>query len=109
MLTDHINKMCQSERSKGESERVNITGSVPTTKNNKPHIITFLVKWRKEIFKKNPALKEELREKIMADFAEKSRSTIESRIDLLKDTIFQLSESVRQNERYTAVIQTSAD
>ena len=56
------------------------------------------------MFKKNPTMKDTLEEAVKRRFADKCTSTPESRNELLKDTIFQLSDSVRQNERYSAVI-----
>ena len=106
ILLDCINNMCISEKSKGENKQVNIDKPAPKIKDNKATIIKFLIKWRKLLFKKNPLMKEELVEGIMADFDTKSRSTVESQSELLKDSVFQLSELVHQNERYTAFIKT---
>jgi hypothetical protein len=104
MLMEHIKAMRDAENNKSESERVNISEPVPKKSANKTRVIEYLVKWRSEVFKKNPTMKDTLEEEVKRNFADKCRSTPESRDELLKDTIFWLSDSVRQNERYSAVI-----
>jgi len=104
ILMERITNMRNIETNKSESERVNISEPVPKKSANKTRVIEYLVKWRSEVFKKNPTMKDTLEEEVKRNFADKCRSTPESRDELLKDTIFWLSDSVRQNERYSAVI-----
>jgi hypothetical protein len=104
MLMERIVTMCNTEKNKSESERINISEPVPKKSISKPRIIEYLVKWRSEVFKKNPTMKDILEEEVKGSYAEKCRSTKDSRRELLQDSIFQLSDSVRQNERYSAVI-----
>ena len=104
ILMERITNMRNTETNKSESERVNISEPVPKKSANKTRVIEYLVKWRIEVFKKNPAMKDILEADVKARSADNCRSTKDSRGRLLDDTIFRLSDSVRQNERYTAAV-----
>lgn len=77
---------------------------VPKKSTKIPSIIKYIVKWRNEVFKKNPTMKDILEEEVTGSFADTCRSSKVSCSELLKDAIFQLSDLVSQNKQYIAVI-----
>ena len=71
---------------------------------NKKVLAEFLVKWRLKVFAKHKSLERKIKDKITASFT--GRSLPASRTELLDNEIlYHLSESVRQNERYTTPIE----
>jgi hypothetical protein len=83
ILMERITNMRNTETNKSESERVNISEPVPKKSANKTRVIEYLVKWRIEVFKKNPAMKDILEEEVKARSADNCRSTKDSRGRLL--------------------------
>ena len=103
-LCELCNVMTLEGEKKSETHRVNISDPLPKIGASKPIIVGYLIKWRKQVFKKNPTLEHELIERVKSDFADKGLSTQEQRTELLEDKIFRLMDSARQKERYREVI-----
>ena len=80
------------EKRKSENHRVDINDPLPKIGANKTCIMGFLVKWRRQVFKKNPTLEHELAERVKADFASKGLSTNKKHAELLEDKLFRLTE-----------------
>jgi hypothetical protein len=96
--------MTLEEKSKNENHRVDISDPLPKIGASKPNIVGYLVKWRRQVFKKNPTLEHQLTERVKSDFADKGLSTQEQRAELIEDELFRLTDSARQMERYREVI-----
>ncbi len=96
--------MYLEEKRKSENHRVDINDPLPKIGANKTCIVGFLVKWMRQVFKKNSTLEHELAERVKADFASKGLSTNKKRAELLEDKLFRLTESALQKERYTEVV-----
>ena len=105
-LVKHIEMMAMLERERSPDQQVQIDHAViPKLRGkNKTFIVNFMIEWRSKSFEKNPQLKEELTKQIEEEFANNGMSTPEQRGVILEDTLFQLSESIRENERYTTPI-----
>ena len=103
-LWELCNIMTLEEKSKNENHRVDISDPLPKIGASKPNIVGYLLKWRRQVFKKNPTLEHQLTERVKSDFADKGLSTQEQRAELIEDELFRLTDSARQMERYREVI-----
>ncbi len=97
-LWELCNVMTLEEKSKSENHRVNISDPLPKIGASKPNILGYLVKWRRQVFKKNPTLEHQLTERVKSDFANKGLSTQEQRAELLEDKLFRLTDLACQME-----------
>ena len=103
MILDRIIAMHEGEAAKSEGDKIELPVKMPTMSSKKPVLIEYLVKWRAKVFRKNPTLKDETIAMIDSTFA--STSTKESRASLLSNTLFKLAENVREDVRYTEVVE----
>jgi hypothetical protein len=105
-LVNHIERMAVLEREKSPDQQVQIDYSMISKLpgKSKQFIIDFLIEWRRQSFEKNPQLRPELTEQIEEEFASNGMSTPEQRKAILDDPLFQLSESIRENERYNTPV-----
>ena len=100
MLLKEIKDMQDYEESR-EDEDDKVT--IPDVKSGvkKLKVVQHLVKWRNKVYTKHPTLKDEIIKDIRAKYANKGMSTKESRVELLEDVFFKLSDTIRSKERYT--------
>jgi hypothetical protein len=103
-LWELCNVMTLEEKRKNENHQVNISDPLPKIGASKPNIVGYLVKWRRQVFKKNPTLEHQLTERVKSDFANKGLSTQEQRAELIDYELFRLTDSARQMEQYREVI-----
>lgn len=69
---------------------------------SKPDVVSALIKYRKKIFKKHSEVKQDIEARITAKFDKARQTTKKSRVEILKSTLFSLSDSVRSRDRYNA-------
>jgi hypothetical protein len=110
-LVGQIQRMAVLERERSPDQQAKIDYSlIPKLPGkNKKFIVDFLVEWRRESFEKNPQSQAELKNQIEEEFANEGMSTPEQREKILDDPFFQLSESIRANERYNTPIDVVND
>ena len=73
-LLELCNIMTLEEKRKSENDRVDISDPLPMIGTSKPNIVGYLVKWRRQVFKKNPTLEHQLTKRVKSYFANKGLS-----------------------------------
>lgn len=69
---------------------------------SKHDMISALIKFRKKIFDDHPGVRQDIETRISEKFEKARQTTKKSRVELLKSTLFRLSDSVRSLDRYNA-------
>ena len=98
LIVDEIDRHRDAEKKK-KRNRVSIPAAKTTEK--KGDLVNKLVECRRQVFKKNKSLKDEILSDIETKFQQKGKSTKADRKALLENELFKLSESVRSLERYS--------
>jgi hypothetical protein len=88
----------ERQREKDEEKRLEIV--VPKPTDPKETIIDTLLKARRGMYAKHSNLRKQLTLDIKRDFAKKGVSTEASREELMQETLFALTETIRRRDRY---------
>ena len=93
-ITDMYNKLLSTSSEHGVK--------IPPLKRSMTHIeyATALAKQRKAVFNKKRNMKEDITNRIEAEFKEKELSREEDRVSTLKDQLFTFPQSILNNNRY---------
>ena len=101
-ITTEIDKLIAAELDKEEDEDARVSIAKPGNNAKKSELVSALVVGRQQMFDKYPDMRKKIVRDIKRDYTNKGISTRESREELMKNTLFALSESVCSKERYNS-------
>lgn len=99
-LTEEIVRLVEIERQREKDEEKRLEIVVPKPTDPKETIIDTLLKARRGMYAKHSNLRKQLTLDIKRDFAKKGVSTEASREELMQETLFALTETIRRRDRY---------